>query len=117
MDLCSVLKCLAEGIVDWDEVRAYGRCFRYRIEQHEVVARSQVAGGSHRHARRPQLMGIRFALVAYDILLAGHAKGWRAAPYLLRLCPSRSGGGLPALWGWDAGVPQRPPRPAGEPRL
>jgi hypothetical protein len=66
-----VRKNCAQGVVDLGDGRACRKGPRNRIEQREVVDRSQIPGGSHRNACCHQLVGIGFAFVAHDIILAG----------------------------------------------
>src|SRR2546427_3204900 len=100
-----VRKDRAQGIDDLGKSRACRRSFRNRVEQREVVDRSQISGSSHRHARRHQLVGIGFTLVAHDILLAGDDECWRQSPELFKRCPQRRDGELLALWCWHIAVP------------
>jgi hypothetical protein len=85
----AVRKDHAQDIDDLGEGCSRRRGLHNRVEEREIVDRSQVAGGSHRHARRHQLVGIGFALVAHDILLAGDDECRSQSPELFKRGPHR----------------------------
>ncbi len=56
------------------------RGFADRVQHHEIVDRAIIAYGGHGHARRREITGIGFALVAQHVILVDdHQRGRQAA--------------------------------------